>query len=196
MWSYWLGGNKHIYQNFLGHLICISFSNLLLLLFFFFSLYPFSFGHSNILFACGMVCLIPYFYLSADFFLFSYILYMFLGLGQEAWPPCLLGAFSCICLTSFFLNSSIVHVFEFRARSMPPLSFGIILEKLLIFFFFFSLTMCTYFWVWGKKHSPLVFWEYFCFHLLAFSFLCCVHAFGFRARSTTPFSFGSLGFKM
>jgi hypothetical protein len=39
----------------------------------------------------------PIFICQLIFFFFSYIMYMFLGLGQEAWPPCLLGAFSCIC---------------------------------------------------------------------------------------------------
>jgi hypothetical protein len=33
--------------------------------------------------------------------------------------------------------------------------------------------LCTCFWVWGKKHSPLVFWEYFFFHLLVFFLMLC-----------------------
>jgi len=65
------------------------------------SLYPLSFGCSNILYTCGMTCLIPYFICKLLFF--SYIVYMFLGLGQEAWPPCLLGAFPLICWLFFFL---------------------------------------------------------------------------------------------
>ncbi len=49
-----------------------------------------SFGCFDILYTCGMVYLIPCFYLLANLF-FPYIVYMFLGSGQKAWPFCFLG---------------------------------------------------------------------------------------------------------
>jgi len=58
-----------------------------------------SFGCSNILYTCGMVCLIPCFYLLANLF-FPYIVYKFLGLGQKAWPPCLSGTFFSFSFSS------------------------------------------------------------------------------------------------
>jgi len=44
------------------------------------------------------------------FFLLSSIVYMHLSLGQEAWPPCLLGDFSFICWLFFLLFSYIVYM--------------------------------------------------------------------------------------
>jgi hypothetical protein len=60
---------------------------------------------------------------------------MFLGLVQEAWPPCLLGAFPSIFWLFFSSFIYCVHAFEFRARSMTPLSFGSFFFYLLAIFF-------------------------------------------------------------
>jgi hypothetical protein len=71
-------------------------------------------------------------------------------------------------------------------------SFPAFISQLICFF----LILCTFFWVWGKKHGPLVFWELFllfvgCFF---FFFIYCVHAFELRARNTTPLFFGNFFF--
>ncbi len=54
-----------------------------------------------------MVCFIPCFYLSTNFF--SYFMYMFLGFEQEAWPPVFCELFLLFVGFSF-LFSIIVYI--------------------------------------------------------------------------------------
>ncbi len=115
-------GSKHIYQIFFKHLVCISFSNLFFLLFFFVLFTPCLLGiltsYIHVAWFVSFLIYIRY------FILFSYIVYMFFGLMQEASPPCLLGAFPLFLTFFFFFSIYCVHAFEFRARSTTPLSFG------------------------------------------------------------------------
>jgi hypothetical protein len=132
-----------------------------------------SFGCSNILYTYGMVCLIPSFYLSIDFF-FLYIMYMFLGLGQKAWHPCLLWAFPFICWF-FFSFSFIVYMhLSLGQEAQPPLFFGSFFFHLLVIFSFVLLYcvhayqnqcyMCTKIGViqWLPSSGRLVFWKNSC----------------------------------
>ncbi len=82
-----------------------------------------------------MVCFIPCLYLSADLF-FPYIVYMFLGLGQEAWPLSFWSFSFYFLVVFFFIFIYCVHAFEFRARSIAPLSFGSSFFYLLAIFSF------------------------------------------------------------
>ncbi len=96
-------------------------------------LYPLTFGCSDILYTCGMVCLIPCFYLLADLFLLLYYVHVF-EFGARSMAPLSFGN-----LFFFFFFIYCVHAFEFRVRSMTPLSFGSFFFYLLAIFAFILL---------------------------------------------------------
>ncbi len=77
-----------------------------------------------------LVCLIPCFYLSTDFF-FLYYVHVF-GFGARSMAPLFSGIFSFYLLVFFFIYY--VHAFEFKARSTTPLSFGSFFFHLLAIF--------------------------------------------------------------
>jgi hypothetical protein len=70
-----------------------------------------------------MVCLIPCFYLSIDLF-FLYIVYMFLGLGQKPWPPCVLRTSPFIYWFFFFFSFIVYMHLSLGQEAQPPLFFG------------------------------------------------------------------------
>jgi hypothetical protein len=121
------------------------------------------------------------------------------SLGQQAYLLNLLETFNIHFTFSpfyfgfFFLNTfCLLGILTSYIHAAWFVSFPTFIYQLICFF----LILCTCFWVWGKKHGPLLFWELFllfvgCFF---FFFINCVHAFEFRARNTTPLFFGSFFF--
>jgi hypothetical protein len=106
--------------------------------FFFSFLYLLSFGCFDILYTCGMVCVIPCFYLLDDF-IFLYIVYMFLGLGQKTWPPCLFRVFFLYLLVGFFSFSFILDMhLSLRQKTQPPYFLGVFSFIYWLFFLLFS----------------------------------------------------------
>ncbi len=114
------------------------------------------------------------FFIPFVFWVFWHLIYMWHGLSH-----------SLLLFVSWFVFSLYcVHVFEFEARSMAPLSFG-------NFFFFFFFIYCVHAFEFRVRSvTPLFFGSFFFYLLAIFSFilLYCVHAYQNQCYMCTKIS--------